>query len=205
MLDSILECKPRKITLDRLKYKNDNNEIIFTNEVEHIERIANKYYQNIGTVDFNSKRFSKHRTLPSPQNRIYLPKPNIPILTTEELDAQITMNELQDVLKSLPNNKAPGTSGISYDIIKKLSPEFHPCLLDLYNFIFIYDVIPQLQTEAFLYPIPKPTWWNNNIEHTHLIVLLDTFRKTLAKIMNTHLNYYLSNNAILQLNNLAEI
>lgn len=205
MLDSILERKPQKITLDRLKYTNNSNQIAFTNDVEEIETIANQYYQNIGTESSFPERFSNHHSLPAPWDEIYSPKFDISLSASSQLEQPITSEEFYNTLRTLPNNKAPGISGISYDIIKKLSPDFFSHLVALYNYILSNQVTPASWNEAFLYPIPKSIWWDNNIKDTRPIVLLDTFRKLLAKIINTRLNFYLSNNSILQSNNLAGV
>ncbi|CAG8657974.1 11679_t:CDS:2 [Rhizophagus irregularis] len=119
------------------------------------------------------------------------------------LTAQITIEELNATLKTLPNNKAPEPSGIVYELIRKLPSSFHKKLTVFYNYILDNGIIPSSWQDALLYPIPKPAWWDNNIQHTRPIVLLDTFQKVFVKIINARLNKYLSENSILQSNNLA--
>ncbi|GBC31731.2 RNA-directed DNA polymerase from mobile element jockey-like [Rhizophagus irregularis DAOM 181602=DAOM 197198] len=88
-------------------------------------------------------------------------------------------------------------------MIKQLPDEFLNELIILYNDIIDKGFIPSSWQDALLYPIPKPTWWDNDIQHTRPIVLLDTFRKLLVKVINSRLNLFLSSCEILQHNNRA--
>ncbi|GET67273.1 reverse transcriptase family protein [Rhizophagus irregularis DAOM 181602=DAOM 197198] len=50
MINSILQRKPRKITLDRLIFKDNNNDTIFTNNPQIIQKETIKHYQNIAIL-----------------------------------------------------------------------------------------------------------------------------------------------------------
>ncbi|GBC39340.2 RNA-directed DNA polymerase from mobile element jockey-like [Rhizophagus irregularis DAOM 181602=DAOM 197198] len=78
-------------------------------------------------------------------------------------------------------------------------------LLSLFNNCLENGIIPSQFELAYLYPIPKPQWWNYDINLTRPIILLDCIRKLLIKIINGRLNHYLSNNQILQHNNQAGV
>lgn len=78
-------------------------------------------------------------------------------------------------------------------------------ILTLFNNCLDKGLIPSQFELAYLYPIPKPQWWNYDINLTRPIILLDCIRKLMVKIINNRLNHYLSNNQILQHNNQAGI
>ena len=136
---------------------------------------------------------------------IYEPRDHIRDEHTAPLEANINLNELTDIIHSLPNNKASGPSNISYEIIKYLPTSFLEHLVLLFNFIINTSTIPSAWRHALLYPIPKPHDWEGQLVNTRPIVLLDCLRKVLVKIINQRLNSFLSTNAILQPNNQAGV
>src|SRR3990170_304732 len=58
---------------------------------------------------------------------------------------------------------------------------------------------------AHLYPIPKPTDWECNIEKTRPITLLETMRKAFIKILNSHLSHILEKHSVLKGNNFVRL
>lgn len=72
------------------------------------------------------------------------------------LENEISLEEYENTLCFLPNNKASGTMSISYNIIK-LFPLFHKRLRSLFNTILSNETLPNIWQEAFLFPIPKST------------------------------------------------
>ncbi|CAB5184954.1 unnamed protein product [Rhizophagus irregularis] len=186
MLTSLLDQVPEKIKLDKLTFKDENDDLTFTTNRDEIEEHAITHYRDIGKVIQTPLLYNKTQPLREPWNSVYRP---INIASKNDignLNKLITMEELQNAIKDLPTKKAS-------------------VILSLYNYCLINEVIPEQFKLAFLYPIPKPTWWNYDINHTRPIILLDCFRKLLVKIVNSRLNYYLSTNNILQHNNQASI
>jgi hypothetical protein len=118
---------------------------------------------------------------------------------------EITINELDIIIKELPNDKAPGPSGIVYEDLKLTGPKYHQHLLNLFNNIITNGMIPSEWKKATIYPIPKPKDWECKLNNTQPITLLETTRKLLIKIITKRLNSFLAKSDILQWNNRAGI
>src|SRR5277367_3459118 len=99
----------------------------------------------------------------------------------------VSVSELDAVLSSLPTGKAPGLSGIPYEMLKHLPSNAKECLRDLVSSCLAEGVIPSSWKDATIYPIPKPHDWNCYLKNTRPITLLDTVRKVMTKIMYSRL------------------
>src|SRR4051794_9435696 len=71
-----------------------------------------------------------------------------------------TNEKWYSTISALPNDKAPGPSGISYEIIKNLLPSLSEHLKDIVTLCFNSGHIPSQWKNATIYPIPKPADWN---------------------------------------------
>src|SRR5271163_2264292 len=133
-------------------------------------------------------------------------QPNIPnpIRMYNNLLSPTITEEIQYTINSLPNNKAPGPSHITYDIIKKIiSPQFLDFLLYLFNQIITTKQFPDQWKIHNIFPISKKAEWKFNIQETRPIALLDTFRKLFTKILTNRLTKIFTSHKILQGNNFA--
>jgi hypothetical protein len=61
MINSILRRKPQRIIIDRVLYKNDQGEILFTNNPKKVEEITIKHFQTIGSQKHHHKIIKKIR------------------------------------------------------------------------------------------------------------------------------------------------
>ena len=106
--------------------------------------------------------------------------------------------EWSTTVSDLPNGKAPGPSGISNEMIKHLGVSMSTAFRKLISYCFILNDIPQKWRNATVYPIPKPTEWNCNLNNTRPITLLETARKLMVKIINRRLSNIIAKRNILK-------
>ena len=67
----------------------------------------------------------------------------------------------------------------------------------LFNEILKFETTPLEWSEGSIYPIPKQKAWENNLNNTHPITLLDTCRKIFTKCITNRLSKVLSTHSIL--------
>ena len=77
------------------------------------------------------------------------------ISTDDKLDAEITEEELIQVVNKTKPNKAPGPEGISIDCVKPKHFEFFPLLFQLFNSIFSQEIIQESWRFSLLKPLYK--------------------------------------------------
>ncbi|GBB92630.1 hypothetical protein RclHR1_20360001 [Rhizophagus clarus] len=140
--------------------------------------------------------------LPTIWQEIYRLKPTSSI-ECDSLLLPILQDELATTIKGLPNNKAAGSNGLTYEIWKKFPKKYYDMIISLFNDILKLETIPSRWQEALLYPILKPEYWNCNLSMTRPIILLDTLRKIFTKILTQCYQRYLTNTSIFQKTNQA--
>jgi hypothetical protein len=200
MINSILNRKSRKIVLDRLHYLNkETNELIFTTDQKEIELETINHFKYLGkSIEESHVRFNYLEDIPL-EWRPYYDKNNTNYIEEINLIRQeIDINELDAIIKDLPNDKIPGPSGIVYEDLKLMGPKYRKQLLKLFNNILTNDTMPLEWKKATIYPIPKPKDWKCKLNNTRPITLLETTRKLLIKIITKRLNSFLAKNDVLQ-------
>jgi hypothetical protein len=188
MIQNILQHKKPQASLQKII--DLTNDQVITDPSE-IHQTLSTYYTNL----FNHP--NNFPTLPYQWEKEYQPIEQIQDNWYSNLLDNINEDEIQSTIQLLPNNKAPGPSQISYDIIKNLlSPTLLKFLTLLFNSIIKTKTIPFQWKHHNIFPISKNLEWKYNIQETRPIALLDTFCKTFTKIL-TNLpdqNLHLSQN-----------
>ncbi|GBB97471.1 hypothetical protein RclHR1_00030028 [Rhizophagus clarus] len=113
MLNSILARKLQKITIDRLLITSDDDNPQLITNPEDIKRITIDHYQNVASSN-NPALFTSYENLTPFWQNIYKRK-NTSSEQQSILTTPITLDELKTMIQSLPNNKAPGPTGITYE------------------------------------------------------------------------------------------
>ncbi|RIA81427.1 hypothetical protein C1645_837044 [Glomus cerebriforme] len=181
MINSILNRKPRRITLDYLTITHDDNTEELTLDPDLIEQHTINHFQNLGNITEDDHfPADSHHDLPGEWADIYTPKNHIQNEWFNSITNPITIKELQDTLSTLPNNKASGPSFITYEDIKHIDSYTKQFLVEFFNLMLTHHIYPNEWNDALLFPIPKPKDWNCQINNTRPIVLPhQTYNRTL--------------------------
>lgn len=123
--------------------------------------------------------------------RQYLEQSGIPHLQPSDLlslNAQITDEEIELTIKSLPSHKAPGPDGFPYEYYKTFLPLLLPHLRKLFN-AFLQDTpIPSDMQRSFINLIPKLDKDPSICANYRPIALLNSDLKIFTKLFSTRLN-----------------
>ncbi|CAB5353542.1 unnamed protein product [Rhizophagus irregularis] len=157
-------------------YKNWTRERIFDNE-EYMENWK-QYYDKIDEID----------------EHIY-----------DHLCEEVTMQELDTIIKSVKYDKAAGTSGIPYDFWKKSGINTRTTLIDIINKAIKEGIWPKEWKEGIIYPIKKTIEWNRDLNLTRPITLIETARKIAIKILTNRLSDIITKNSVLRGKNYAAL
>jgi Reverse transcriptase (RNA-dependent DNA polymerase) len=200
-INSSLNRSKRSIVLDRAMYTNGNQEIALETEPHKVKQLAKEHFKNVVSAPTSTARCTQD--LPERWEMEYLPSDNIDSSIYNDILAPPTSEEWESAIRSLPNNKAAGISGIPYEFLKHLSNSASNFLKDIIATCFTNSIVPSQWKDATIYPIPKPHDWNCFLNNTRPICLLDTARKLMTRIMNSRLSSLLAQHHILQGNNFA--
>ncbi|GBC06112.1 hypothetical protein RclHR1_06630001, partial [Rhizophagus clarus] len=138
---------------------------------------------------------------------IYQPRTEINEQIYDGILENITLDELDNIIRETKSGKAAGISGIPYDFWKKSKKETRKILLDIYNRILHEHKVLDDWKKGMIFPINKTTrsHWNNDINLTRPITLIETARKIFIKVLVKRLAKILSLNKVLQGSNYAAL
>ena len=184
MINSLTDFKKRSITLDRILVKKEKEQDNYiTTEPQEISKEIEKHYKN----SFKT-RLSSYDLLSEEWKKEYQPKKYVKEEWYQNLMDPVTEEELNISIKDLPNGKASGISTISYEMIKKLGKKAREILRNFFSLCLSQGTCPQSWKTSTIFPIPKPKEWECDLSNTRPIVLLETSRKLLTKILTNRLS-----------------
>jgi len=114
MINSILNCHKDPVKINNIKTPND----IITDPKLIKEQIKQHFdnwtaYRPINTHEFNSNWSEEYQPKTTTKSDYY-----------NSALAEFSIDEILTTLNQLPNNKACGPSGISYEMLKQAGPAF---------------------------------------------------------------------------------
>ncbi len=148
------------------------------------ECFANFYeqvYQSQGGSDpGNMEKFFKNLRLPRLSSE-----------SSSSLDADINLNEIKEVISSLPNNKAAGPDGFCIEFFKVFNDKLSPLILRMLNHSLELSKLPPTLYKANISLIPKPGRNPNLVSSYRPISLLPIETKILGKVLANRLKEHI--------------
>lgn len=146
-------------------------------------------------VEFYSSLYESKQTYTLDSLTEYLDNIQLPCLqmaAREELDAPLTVEELQLATSLFPNSKAPGDDGLPIEVYKQYGELILPRLLKVFDAAKQSGSLPQSMTRANIVLILKPNKDPLDPGSYRPISLLQTDVKILAKALAIRMNKVIS-------------
>ena len=115
---------------------------------------------------------------------------------TESYDLPFTTEELKDAIQT-SHNTVIGPDEIYYEFLKHLPKKSLDYLLIIFNDIWMNGTFPESWKIATIIPILKPGKDNTNPSHYHPIALTSCLCKTMERMVNKRLVWYLESNKLI--------
>ena len=117
--------------------------------------------------------------------------------TNEIINNAFTINEIQNHITSLKNNKSPGEDYILNEFIKYCPKELITVIVNLFNIILDTGIIPSQWTIGVIKPLYKNKGNINDVNNYRGITLLSCIGKLFTSILNSRLYIYLTSKNLL--------
>lgn len=163
--------------------KNEFNQIIDNQEdilKECYSFYENLYKENITDRDIKNCNYfnNRHNILSEVESNL--------------CESKVSDDECYNSLMQFPNNKTPGSDGLSIEFYKIFWHKISPYLMDSYNYSFEHKLLSIDQRRALLVLIPKGTKDRRLLQNWRPISLLNTDYKILAKVLANRLQNVIS-------------
>ena len=126
--------------------------------------------------------------LPSPQTTtepVILQLPSLSLIT--ELKPLISSSNIAITLKRMSSNKSPGSSGLTYDILKAAPMQVMEAISKFFELIVILNCAPSSWKRAIIVPVPKKGDLNS-IKNYRPISLTEPLRKLMEHCLLKYVN-----------------
>ena len=165
----------------------NNNKITDTQEIS--DTLAQSFAYNSSTQNY-SNSFNRHR---GAKERAQIDFDIDELLVYNEL---FTLHELKQALQK-SHDTSPGSDTVHYQLLKHLPEQSLLLLLFVFNTIWITQDFPNSWRDAIIIPIPKPGKDSSNPCNYRPIALTSCLCKTMERMVNQRLVWFLEKNNIL--------
>jgi len=112
---------------------------------------------------------------------------------TATLTEKLTVNEVANICKNLPNNKEPGYDSITYECVKHGGNALYECLTHLFNHIIELMYIPAALKHSIIIPLHKGKQKPRNLISSYRgVSLTPIINKLLEKLIMCRLKPWLT-------------
>ena len=182
----------RKITgkytstaLNHLKHNNT----LQTDTKQITNTLADAFSHNSSTSHY-SQKFQIYKSK-NEKHKINFTSNNL-----EYYNTPFSMRKLQEALDG-SHNTSPGSDEIAYEMLKQLPPDGRELLLAIFNHVWQSGEFPSSWHQAIVIPLPKPGKDTSDPNNYRPIALTSCICKTMERMVNSRLIYYLEQNHII--------
>lgn len=155
-------------------------------EPTDIRNIFKKYYEELYKQTSGMNRTKTQEFLNT------LDMPSIGEVQNKSLTAEITTEELQQVMGKLKSGKSPGSDGFPSEWYRTYYKELMPLLRDTFNWVIKEGKTPPSWKEAIISVIPKGKKDREHCQNYRPISLLNTDYKMFSSILASRIQLFLS-------------
>ena len=171
-----------------LKHLTQNNTKI--TDINQISNTLADSFANNSSTQHYSPEFQRYKA--TAEKRAINFKSN----NLEDYNIPFSMAELQDSLHKA-NNTTPGPDEVHYELLRHLPQPALELLLYIFNRIYSTGVFPSSWRQAIVVPLPKPGKDDSDPSNYRPIALTSCVCKTMERMVNNRLVYFLEQNGIL--------
>ena len=176
----------RKQSNTTIHHLENNDGTKITETVDIANRLAQEISKNSSSNNYRAK-FKKYKDKTEKEHL------DFDTDNSENYNVAFTIRELCDALKK-SHDTATGPDEIHYQLLKHLPRDSLMVLPDIFNDIWASGEIPECWKEATVISILKP---GKNLSNYHPISLTSCLSKTMERMINTRLVWFLEKNNIL--------
>ena len=179
------ENKQRENVLTLIKNKDSKG---FWQEISKIKSKRTRIHNDISPLEWYTYFRGVFRA-----NEWVEPRTVVGETVGHELDTHISVEEIQNAIKGMKNNKSPGPDGVPIEFFSNNLGFWTPILHSLFNLIYDSGVYPSEWAEGMIIPIFK----NGNCDEPknyRPITLTSSLSKAFCSIINRRLTQWTKNN-----------
>lgn len=159
----------------------------------YVNRLSSKTSTSNVDIDMFYDYFKDLNSNENPDSDV--PEPDFPNVDLDnELDVEITRDEIIKCIQKLKNGKRSGLDNIANEYIKNTSDMFMPVYVKLFNRILDTGILPDSWLSGSIVPIYKNKGDISLPENYRPITILSCLGKLFTAILNNRLTDYLESN-----------
>lgn len=169
------------------------NGIDITRDDEKAEHFA-QHFADVTSNKNHSPEFIKHKT-DVETNYSFLFTNDAPTdYQNRHLNVDFTLYELEQAIRFLKNNSAPGEDTVAYEMIKHLPNVSLRVLLNIFNEIWSNGTLPRKWKHTIVLPFLKQGKDPNLVDSYRPISLTSSICKLMERLITSRLEWYLESN-----------
>ena len=149
-----------------------------------------EYFKNLNSGDEHEEELDDSFIVNICDNSVY----------NEILNGSIIELEISEAIKSLKNNKAPGTDNILNEYLKYSTPTLISIYCKLFNIVLDTGIIPESWTSGIIMPVFKNKGNPSDPDNFRAITLISCLGKLFTSVINSRLNIFANELSIISEN-----